>query len=125
MNVPPVTPGAREIPEYPKITILTADPGFAAFGYGIIRRERKIDHVLEMGVLRTKKADKKHKVLVNEDSFERMRFTAERLLDLVKRYDVDIVVFEAMSLPRKASVSNAVKIGQPYALLAMLCTILD
>jgi Holliday junction resolvasome RuvABC endonuclease subunit len=107
------------------LTTLTLDPGFSALGWGIIQREHANDTVVEMDVIKTKPASKKKRILANEDNFMRGRQICEKLVMLVRHYEVDIITFEAFSLPRKASVINAVKIGMPYGMIIMLSVFPD
>ena len=79
--------------------------------------------VLEMGVITTKPAKKKE--LKTHNQFHRLRETNARLYRLGIKYSVDALAFESLSIPRKASKQNAIKIGHPYGSLAMLAEVLD
>lgn len=105
-----------------KLHTLTCDPGFGNFGWGVVEwdsvtRENKL---CAMGVIVTKKASKKQRVLATEDSFARLREIATVLDRLVLDYGVAVVTFEAFSMPMRANKSNLTKIGMPYGGLAML-----
>lgn len=116
---------ARPISNQSMLTTLTLDPGFAALGWGVVRRQRNVDTVLEMGVVKTQKAKKKQRILANEDNFMRGRQSAEKIVTLVRHYNVDLITFEAFSVPMKASKSNLIKIGMPYGMLIMLSVMRD
>jgi Holliday junction resolvasome RuvABC endonuclease subunit len=75
---------------------------------------------MDAGLIRTKKEDKKKRILDNEDSFARTREIASALIDLVLAYKVNLITFEAFSVPKKSSPQNLVKIGFPYAVLATI-----
>jgi Holliday junction resolvasome RuvABC endonuclease subunit len=107
------------------LVTLTLDPGFSACGWGIVIRERGVDTVVEMNVVRTKKASKKARILVNEDNFLRGRAIAGKLIELINYYGVDVLTFEALSMPMKASRQNLVKIGMAYAILMGIATAFD
>ncbi len=116
---------ARELRQRQTLTTITIDPGFSACGYGIIQREQGVDTVRELGVFRTKKSPKKMRVLQNEDNFSRAREIGEGLYDLFHVYDIDVITFEAFSLPQKGSKPVIVKMTLPYGLLAMLSVVYD
>ena len=116
---------ARPIRNRSMLTTLTLDPGFAALGWGVVQRQRDVDTVVEMGVVKTQKAKKKQRILANEDNFMRGRQAAEKIVTLVRYYNVDLLTFESLSMPMKASKSNLVKIGTPYGMLIMLSVMRD
>lgn len=107
-----------------RVTTLAADPGFAEFGFAVVRYEDRIDHVLEMGTFSTKPTTQKG-LLKTEDQFRRLRETASRLWSLASHYEVDALAFESLSIPQQTSKQNAIKIGHPYGALAMLAVALD
>jgi crossover junction endodeoxyribonuclease RuvC len=106
------------------VTTLGIDPGFAEMGFAIVRYERGIEHVLEMGAISTKPAKAKG-VLKTEDQFLRLRDTNGKLWQLCDHYDVDALAFESLSIPQQTSKQNAIKIGHPYGSIAMLAVALD
>jgi len=119
----PKTP--RAIQPSRRLAVLTLDPGFSAFGWGVVIRESGVEFVAEMNVIRTKKASKKLRILANEDNFMRMRYIAERLIAVIEDYKIDAMTFEAFSIPMKASKSNLVKIGMPYTIISTLSVVYD
>ncbi len=114
---------ARLTARSPSVTVLSIDPGFAELGYAVVRHERGIDHVLDIGVIWTKTGNKR--LLKSEDAQRRLRYTSERLWALADKYEIDAIAFESISMPQVTSKQNAVKIGFAYALIAMLAAILD
>jgi len=110
-----------------KLHALTCDPGFGNFGWAIVAwdSESRSNTLCDMGVITTKKAKKKQRVLATEDNFARLREIATKLHGLVLEHDVRVVSFEAFSMPMKANKSNLTKIGMPYGALAMLATARD
>jgi Holliday junction resolvasome RuvABC endonuclease subunit len=106
-----------------RVTTLAIDPGFGEMGFAVVRYERGMDHVLEMGAISTKPA--KGKVLKTEDQFSRLRYTNAKLWQLCGYYDVDALAFESLSIPQQTSKQSAIKIGHPYGSLAMLAVALD
>ena len=120
------TPRMMSLANKSALTTLSIDPGFGACGYAVVRRQSGLpDLVLEMGVIKTKKASKKQRVLANEDNFMRCREIAAKLYALVNRYSVNLITFEAFSFPAKASKSNIAKMSLPYGAVAMLTVIED
>lgn len=106
------------------VTVLTADPGFGSFGWGIVRYRSGFDTVMEMGVITTKPPTTKG-LTKAESRFSRMREISEILFALCKRYSVDAIAFEAESIPQMTSKQNAMAIARPYGSLAMLAVVLD
>lgn len=101
--------------------VLTVDPGFAAFGYGVIAMPSH--EVLVMGVARTKPSNAK--VLKSDDALRRLREISSVLVGLAGTYKIVGVSMESQSLPKQTSKQNAVKIGYPYGVVAMFATWLD
>lgn len=109
----------------PRLATLTVDPGFAALGWGVVIYEQGVSTCLDAGVITTKKATKKQRVLVNEDNLRRTRELSEGLLGLIKTYRINLMTYEAFSLPMQSNKSNLVKLGFPYAILATLSVVYD
>lgn len=86
--------------------ILGADPGFASFGWAVVKVTLTEESVWDMGVIRTEKSAKKLNVLSTSDNIRRGREIAGRLGDLYHNYWVDCVCAEAMSFPRSSSVAG-------------------
>lgn len=109
------------------IHVLGVDPGFGAFGYALAgySPEHDTHEVRAMGVIRTKKATKKQRILASEDNFQRARDIARRLATILSVNDVKALAFESFSPPQRASKSNLVKIGFPYGILASLAVTHD
>lgn len=99
--------------------ILGIDPGFASLGFAVLRLEAAGPEVVTLGVVRTKKSDKKQRVLAADDNIRRCREIA-RPLDSLMTFGtsgyvpralrdpgddraVRLVCAEKMSFPRNAS----------------------
>lgn len=109
------------MPKIPEgIAVLSVDPGFANLGFAVVRHhadERMI--VLEMGVISTAPEKRKGK-LKTEDQFSRLCSTSEKVLRIAKEHDVKAICFESLSIPKATSKQNAIMIGHPYGMIAML-----
>lgn len=93
-------------------------------GYGVVRYAAGANAVLTIGVVETAPTKVKGPTK-GEDKFRRLRETSAVLWDLAKRFEIDALAFEALSIPRQTSKQNAISIGFPYGIAAMLCTVLD
>lgn len=109
------------------VTTLTCDPGFSAFGWGLVRFDKSSRQhaVLAAGCVRTKKSAKKHGVLATEDNFARLREIAQELREQCAPHAVRLITFEAFSMPMRAGKSAIVKMAYPYGALAMLASLWD
>jgi len=109
------------------IYVLGVDPGFSAFGYALASYDPESDthEVRAMGVIRTKKSDKKLRIAASEDNFQRARDIASALQGIIQVNRVRALAFESFSAPQKASKMNLVKIGFPYGVLAALASACD
>jgi crossover junction endodeoxyribonuclease RuvC len=92
------------------------DPGFANFGWGVVRIHPDGDELVDVGVFRTQKESKKKRVLAAEDNFERARSIAGFLHGLIEEHGPKVVCFEAFSPMRNAS--SASKVALSYGALA-------
>lgn len=103
--------------------VIGIDPGFAKVGYSIVRLDRDKLVPITMGILRTKKSDKKLKVLASDDNFRRARELAEALIELATEAsaqgEVVAICAEAKSFPRNASA--AAKVAMFWGILALFC----
>ncbi len=63
--------------------ILGIDPGFASLGYAVLNLDATGPTVATLGVLRTAKTDKKHRVLAADDNVRRCRELALPLAQLM------------------------------------------
>ena len=99
--------------------VIGLDPGFANLGYSVVTWHKAMLHVIDAGVLHTKKSNKKAKVLASEDNFDRARELARELRKFYVRYDVVAICAESMSFPRQASV--AAKMAMAWGVIADLC----
>ena len=101
-----------------KLAILGIDPGFSSVGYVC---KLLTGELVRAGVFRTKKSDKKQRVMAVDDNFRRAREIAEFFRDLqygLKHEGTLLVAIcaEAMSFPRHASV--AAKVALTWGVLA-------
>lgn len=98
--------------------LLGIDPGFASIGYAAL--ELKTNKVLEFGLLRSKKANKKQRLLAVEDNLRRAIDIATSINELLShlniQYSVNAICAEAMSFPRNASV--AAKVSMCWGIMA-------
>lgn len=98
--------------------ILGLDPGFASFGWALMRLgpTREEDAVTDVGVWRTAKADKKRRVRDTDDNVERARGLSRLLADLVQKrgHHLTAVAIEQVSFVRSAS--TMAKIGMAHGL---------
>lgn len=103
-----------------KARSLNLDPGFSHMGWSVTilpRSGNPNDVKLKaMGVIETKKSDKKQRVLSADDSFRRARELASELHVLIENWTPAVVCYEAPSFPRNAS--TAAKLGMGYGVIA-------
>jgi Holliday junction resolvasome RuvABC endonuclease subunit len=98
--------------------VLCVDPGFRWLGWAIVAAGREVDTIVAMGVIRTKKSDKKRGVRKVDDNFRSAQEIATQLLDVVLMYSPQALAFEAYSQVRSASVAG--QLAMPYGILALL-----
>jgi Holliday junction resolvasome RuvABC endonuclease subunit len=101
--------------------ILGIDPGFASIGWAVVESNDELDtlDVVGAGVVRTKKAKAKQRVLAADDNFRRAGEIGRALGRIMLEHRVDAVCAEAMSFPRSSSV--AAKMAMCWGVLAQLC----
>ena len=103
---------------------LGVDPGFASFGWALVRLSSSL--VVEgMGVLRTAKSDAKRNVYATDDTLRRAREVSGSLLELLAPHmgDLRVVCAEAMSYPRVKGNVMAVAVSQmsmAWGIIALL-----
>lgn len=98
------------------VYVLGLDPGFASFGYSVVRFTPEGEEVITVNVIRTKKIDKKRNVLASDDNFRRARAIAAVLREVVIGFRPKAFAAEALSLPRNASA--AAKVSMAWGILA-------
>lgn len=109
--------------------VLGLDPGFASFGWAVLRIEPSGAERLDgLGVIRTKKA--KGKVLVRDDDHARSAEMARELLAVTKRWRPTVICAEALSHvnpsgPARMPVSTMTKMGRVWGLVDMLCEVYE
>ncbi len=105
------------------------DPGFASCGFAVVQLFPAYETVLEMGVIRTSKSDKKTKTFAADDNLRRCREVAKEVERLLMQGTIETlpsgashhywsrraVCAEAMSFPRSASV--AAKMAMTWGVL--------
>ena len=100
--------------------VLGLDTGFANIGYAVVQlgKHPEQDRLLDIGHFQTEKASGKRKdIRASEDNIERARQIASSLNSVISEWpSLNLVTYEAMSLPRNASV--AAKIGMCFGVLA-------
>ena len=104
-----------------QLTVLCVDPGFRNMGWGVVCVSTESGpYIRAMGVIRTKPSPKKLKTLKSADNARTIRELAAGLYGYLVQYDVDMIAYEAFSMPQRASKSSATKIGMPYGILGAL-----
>lgn len=98
------------------VYILGTDPGFASFGYAVVRLTADFEEVVTVNVIRTKKSPKKQNVLSADDNFRRARAVAAVLGEVLDEFRPMAISAEAISFPRNASA--AAKVAMAWGILA-------
>lgn len=97
--------------------ILTNDPSFTAWGYAVINNQGRI---LTTGCIKTATEGKKRRIRKSDETAGRISEINQRLLGLIKKYDIQYILSEA---PHGSQNANAaVMVG---AVAAMIQTISD
>ena len=104
------------------VLVLGLDPGLSNVGYAVVRLGDRTTP-LRMGLIRTKKSDKKLKVLASDDNFRRCKEVAASMNALVEEVEasegpIRVFCVEAKSFPRNASA--AAKVAMFWGILAKL-----
>lgn len=102
-------------------TVLGLDPGFACIGYAVVNLLPTEEKILNMGVLRTEKSNKKLKVFASDDNVRRAREIYTFLRDLAQDGPcgpISAICAETMSFPRSSSV--AAKMAMCWGVVAAL-----
>jgi Holliday junction resolvasome RuvABC endonuclease subunit len=105
------------------VLVMGLDPGFSKIGYSFVRLGGHTDVPIRMGLIQTKKSDKKLKVLASDDNFRRAKSIALELSQLVASVEISegpvrVFCVEAKSFPRNASA--AAKVAMFWGVLAKL-----
>lgn len=95
---------------------LGIDPGFAALGWSVVSMAAGDAEVVESGVIRTQKSDRKGELRACDDNLARGQRLHGELERLVIAFRPVAVVCEAMSWPRHASVTA--KMGIVWGVIA-------
>ena len=98
--------------------LLGLDPGFANMGWSVIELASWGEKLVDAGVLRTEKSDKKRSVLASDDNLRRGREVAEALVAVMDRFHISAICAESMSFPRSASA--AAKMAMCWGSIATL-----
>ncbi len=102
--------------------LLGIDPGFASIGWAVVELGADGEHLKTLGVIRTKKSNRKQNTLAAADNFRRAREIGRALGGLLLEHRIEVVCAEAMSFPRSSSV--AAKMAMCWGVLAQLCEVL-
>ena len=103
--------------------VLGIDPGFANVGYAVTRLTKDGVEPVAMGLIQTKKSDKKLNVLSSDDNFRRGKEIARSLKDIVEQPPGGegkfiAICAEKKSFPRNAS--SAAKVAYCWGILCLL-----
>jgi len=98
--------------------VLGLDPGFGKCGYSIfeVDKDPKEDTVVELGVIKTSKSNKKRKILAADDNLDRASEIAKKLWKL--SHGVSAICAESMSFPRNSS--TAAKMAMCWGIVAAI-----
>ena len=102
-----------------EVFILGVDPGFASFGFDIVRLFPDHEEVVYTDVIRTQKSDKKQNVKAADDNFRRGQAISAVLHEIVKEWKPVALAAEAASWPRNAGATAKVAIA--WGVLIDLC----
>ena len=100
------------------VYVLGADPGFASFGYTVVELLPDSEQILAINVIRTKKDERKGKVLASDDNFRRTRAIYSALKGVLQEYPIVALTAEAMSYPRNAAAAG--KMSLAWGVIASL-----
>ena len=103
--------------------VLGVDPGFAKVGWTVAEMTPSGFRPVEMGLITTKKSDKKLKVLASDDNVRRARDIATAVNEILARYSILALCAEAKSFPRNASA--AAKVAICWGILVQITVTLD
>jgi Holliday junction resolvasome RuvABC endonuclease subunit len=103
--------------------ILGIDPGFASLGWCrfALGKLPELDRVVQMGVIRTDKSNKKAKVLASHDNHRRIAEIFRQLFPLAQ----EVVMFtaESQSWPRNSA--SSAKVGMAWGVISSLAELLE
>lgn len=102
-----------------EVYVLGVDPGFASFGYAVVRLTQTAEVVTAVNVIRTQRSDKKRNIKAADDNFRRGQEIAAELYNAVKRFKPRVLTAEAASWPRNASATA--KVAMSWGILITLC----
>jgi Holliday junction resolvasome RuvABC endonuclease subunit len=101
-------------------TVLACDPSFTAWGWAIMTPEGK---PVKTGCIKTAPENKKTRIRKSDDRTRRTSEIVHVLLNLIKEYNVGLMVVEAMHGSQNASA--AVTIGIAAGIVQTLSDVLD
>jgi len=104
-----------------EVFILGADPGFASFGFSVVRLRDSYEEIVRTDVIRTQPSAKKRGVKVADDNFRRSQAIGAVLHEIVREYCPMVFAAESASYPRNASA--AVKLALAWGVVADLCLV--
>jgi Holliday junction resolvasome RuvABC endonuclease subunit len=100
--------------------VLGIDTGFENFGWSLVEVDKEGERLISLGLIRTKKSDKKTNTLASSDNSRRARKIASELREVIEKIEaagltINLVTVEGQSIPRNASVTF--KIGIAWGVL--------
>ncbi len=102
---------------------LGLDPGFASFGWSLVRLEPGREEVLDAGVVRTRIGYKKDAVLASSDLHRRGREIVGLLGLVLRREQVTVICAESLSWVRSAKTMQ--QLGRAWGIVDTLSTLLE
>jgi Holliday junction resolvasome RuvABC endonuclease subunit len=103
-----------------QFTILTNDPSFTAWGWAILNSRNRI---ITDGCIKTAPEHKKRRIRVSDDRSSRAVYITKTLINLIKEYNVGMILSEAPHGSQNASA--AIMIGMVTGITTAIAECLD
>lgn len=105
------------------VRILGIDPAFRNTGWACMELCEHGEAVRSVGLIRTQKSDKKHKILVADDNHRCCREITNALVSAIKAYDPHVICAESMVGSQNAK--SATQLGLAQGIISTIVTMLD
>jgi Holliday junction resolvasome RuvABC endonuclease subunit len=99
------------MPEVTGVNLLALDPSFRNTGWAVISLGKATELVVQVGVIRTKKADKKLKAFAGDDNHRCAKEIATALDTLLEEWMPDLVLAEAQSGSKNSRAAQLMGMG--------------